>query len=86
MKIFFYKSLITFVFIFIFYHLTLGVKIKEFESKINNITSTENIEYIRDKLRDEIKNGLKKENYLNDQDAILLREFFNKIKLELKIK
>ena len=86
MKIFFYKSIITFFFIFIFYHLTLGVKIKEFESKINSITSTENIEYIRDKLRDEIKNGLKKEKYLNDQDAILLRKFFNKIKLELEIK
>ena len=86
MKIFFYKSLITFVFIFIFYQLTIGSKVRELESKVNNITSSENIEYIKNKFREELKNAVAKDKYLEDDDAILLRNFINKIKSELEIK
>ena len=85
MKIFFYKSLITFVFIFIFYQLTIGTKIRELESRINNITSSENIEYIKNKVREELKNAVAKDKYLEDDDAILIRNFINKIKSELEI-
>ncbi len=85
MKIFFYKSLITFVFIFIFYQLTIGTKIREFESRIYNITSSENIEYIKNKVREELKNAVAKDKYLEDDDAILIRNFINKIKSELEI-
>ena len=85
MKIFFYKSLITFFFIFIFYQLTIGTKIRELESRINNITSSENIEYIKNKVREELKNAVAKDKYLEDDDAILIRNFINKIKSELEI-
>lgn len=85
MKIFFYKSLITFVFIFIFYQLTIGTKIRELESRIYNITSSENIEYIKNKVREELKNAVAKDKYLEDDDAILIRNFINKIKSELEI-
>ncbi len=85
MKIFFYKSLITFFFIFIFYQLTIGTKIRELESKIYNITSSENIEYIKNKVREELKNAVAKDKYLEDDDAILIRNFINKIKSELEI-
>tara|TARA_B100001063_G_C16742580_1_gene545623 strand:- start:1255 stop:1515 length:261 start_codon:yes stop_codon:yes gene_type:complete len=83
MKIFIYKSIITFVLIFLFYQITIGAKVREIESKVNNFTSEENIEFFKDKIRQEIKNGLEKENYLNKEDAKLLSDFINKIKLEL---
>ena len=86
MKIFFYKSLITFFFIFIFYQLTIGTKIRELESKIYNITSSENIEYIQNKIREELKNAVAKDKYLKDEDAVLLNNFINKIKSELEFK
>jgi len=85
MKIFFYKSFITFVFIFIFYQLTIGSKVRELESKINRITSSENIEYVKDKVREEIKNAISKDRYLEVEDAILLRDFIKKIKSELEL-
>ena len=85
MKIFFYKSLITFVFIFIFYQLTIGSKVRELESKINRITSSENIEYVKNKVREEIKNAISKDRYLEVEDAILLRDFIKKIKSELEL-
>ena len=79
MKIFFYKSLITFVLVFIFYQLTIGAKVRDLESKINNISSKENIEYIKDKVREEMKNAINKDKYFEEQDAILLRNFLDKI-------
>tara|TARA_Y100001970_G_C13792032_1_gene630752 strand:- start:287 stop:553 length:267 start_codon:yes stop_codon:yes gene_type:complete len=85
MKIFFYKSFITFVFIFIFYQLTIGSKVRELESKINRITSSENIEYVKNKVREEIKNAISKDRYLEVEDAILLRDFIKKIKSELEL-
>ena len=86
MKIFFYKSLISFIFIFVFYQLTIGAKVRNLESKINNITSSENIEFIKNKVREELKNAVAKDKYLENEDAVLLRNFFNKIKSELEIK
>ena len=86
MKIIFYKSLITFVLVFIFYQLTIGAKVRDLESKINNISSKENIEYIKDKVREEMKNAINKDKYFEEQDAILLRNFLDKISSELKIK
>ena len=83
MKIFIYKSIITFVFIFFFYQITIGSKVRDIESRINNLTSEENINFFKDKIRQEIKNGLEKENYLNKEDAKLLNDFINKIKSEL---
>ena len=86
MKIFFYKSLITFILLFVFYQLTIGAKVREIESKIINITSSENIEYIQNKIREELKNAVAKDKYLKDEDAVLLNNFINKIKSELEFK
>ena len=51
MKIFIYKSIITFVFIFFFYQITIGSKVREIESRINNLTSEENVNFLKDKIR-----------------------------------
>ena len=55
---------------------------REIESRINNLTSEENVNFLKDKIRQEIENGLEKENYLNKEDAKLLNDFI-KIKSEL---
>ena len=56
---------------------------REIESRINNLNSEENINFFKDKIRQEIKNGLEKENYLSKEDAKLLNDFINKIKSEI---
>ncbi|MFL2887704.1 MAG: hypothetical protein ACJZ3C_01840 [Pelagibacteraceae bacterium] len=83
MKLFVYKTLFIFGCIFILFQLTFGVKIKEFKYELNEIKSRENIIYFKDKLRKELKNAVEKESYLNPEDAKLINDFINKIKLEL---
>ena len=41
-------------------------------------------EIIKDKVRTELRNGLKKERILSQEDAILIKKFIGKISSELK--
>ena len=83
MKIFIYKTLFIFVCIFILFQLTIGVKLKQLNNELAKLKSKQNIEIIKDKLRDELKNAISKENYLSSDDAKLVNEFINKLKKEL---
>ena len=47
------------------------------------MTSKENIELIKNKIREELNNGIKKDKILSSSDAKLLNEFFNKISSEI---
>ena len=38
---------------------------------------------MKNKIRKEIKNGIQSENYLSDDDAQLINDFFKKIQKEL---
>ena len=86
MKIYFYKVLTFFVLFFIFYKLTIGLTIKEIKSNIDFLVSKENVEYVKNKIRNEIKSAEKKDRYISDEDAILINKFLNKIKSDLKTK
>ena len=83
MKIFVYKALFVFVGIFILFQLTVGMKIKQLKQELEKLQSKENIENIKEQLRDELKNAVSKENYLSPDDAKLINEFINKLKKEL---
>ena len=84
MKIFVYKLLISCFFLFLLYQLTVGYTISAFKQKFYVMGTKENIELIKDKIRGEIKNSLKKDKILKEEDAILLSEFLKKINSELK--
>ena len=75
-----------FVLFFVFYKLTIGLTIKEIKSNIDFLVSKENVEYVKNKIRNEIKSAEKKDRYISDEDAILINKFLNKIKSDLKTK
>ena len=83
MKIFVYKTLFIFVCVFIFFQLTVGTKIKQLNNKLEEFKSQENINYMKNKLRDEMKNAIRKDRYLNPDDAKLINDFITKLKKEL---
>jgi len=83
MKLFVYKTLFIFVSIFIIFQLTIGLKINQFEKKIEKFKSEENIENVKNKIRKELRSGIKKENYLTPEDAKLINDFINKLNKEL---
>ena len=83
MKTFVYKTLFIFVCIFILFQFTIGTKLKQLNKELTELKSKKNIEIIKDKLRDELRNAISKENYLSPDDAKLINEFINKLKKEL---
>ena len=83
MKTFVYKTLFIFVGIFLLFQLTIGIKLKQLNKELATLKSKKNIEIIKDKLRDELRNAISKENYLSPDDAKLINEFINKLKKEL---
>ena len=59
------------------------MKLKEINHEIEKIQSKESVDKIKDKFREELRNAIEKENYLNQEDAKLIKDFINKIKKEL---
>jgi len=84
MKLFIYKSLIATIIFFIIYQITIGATINKVKKNISYLSSDENKNLIKNKIRKELKSAIKKDDYLNAEDAELIKKFFNKIKLELK--
>ena len=64
-------------------NLTYGTKIKQLNDKLEEFKSQENINYMKNKLRDELKNAIRKDRYLNPDDAKLINDFITKLKKEL---
>lgn len=79
MKTFLYKTSIITIVVFVIFQITIGSVTRKINKSLNNIQSKENIEKIKTKIRSEIKNSLKKEKILNDNDKILIKSFLNKI-------
>ena len=83
MKTFIYKTVIISAFIVVVFKLTISSLITNYEKKVYENFNKEKIEYVKNKLRNEIKSGLNKEKILNNEDALLIKRFFDKIKLEI---
>jgi|TARA_B110000881_G_C18172384_1_gene316042 hypothetical protein len=84
MKIFFYKSILVFALFILAIHFSFGVIKKQMKREYSSVISKEKIEYIKDKLREELKKGTEKQMLINFEDAKLLNDFLNKLKSELK--
>tara|TARA_B100001996_G_scaffold260485_1_gene202799 strand:- start:830 stop:1087 length:258 start_codon:yes stop_codon:yes gene_type:complete len=83
MKIFVYKTLFVSACVFILFQLLIGVKIKQLNYEVEKFKSKENIEAVKNKLREEMQSAIDKEEYLDPKDAKLIRDFLNKIKGEI---
>ena len=64
--------------------MTVGSLLDDLEMRINQLKSKENIVLIKDKIREEIKGSLNKDQILDKEDAILLRKFLEKINSEIQ--
>jgi len=85
MKVFFYKTAIIFFLILVTFQLTIGSQLRNFERKIENLKSKENIEIVKNKLREELRNASSKERYLSKEDAELIKNFINKLNTEINL-
>tara|TARA_B100001029_G_C14763711_1_gene287374 strand:- start:234 stop:491 length:258 start_codon:yes stop_codon:yes gene_type:complete len=85
MKNFFYKTLFLALVFFILFKITFGSLINKVDSEIRNLNSKENVELVKEKLREEMRKAIEKEDYINDDDAELIKKFFLKIKSETNL-
>tara|TARA_B100001939_G_C16865898_1_gene584107 strand:+ start:860 stop:1117 length:258 start_codon:yes stop_codon:yes gene_type:complete len=83
MKIFIYKCLIVFFGLYLLYNFTIGKKIDQYESKLVYILTDQGRDQVRNLIRKEIKNSLDNESIFEQNDKILLKNFIDKIILEL---
>ena len=83
MKLFIYKSLLVFFLIFLLFQLTIGSVIKNYENKMDQYFSKQNLDQVKLKIREEMKNAIKKENYLSPEDAELINKFLKKLQKEI---
>ena len=86
MKIFIYKTLIVIFSIYFLFQFTVGLKLKGYENKLENLLHNKQArEQIIEKIKGEIKSANQKENIFTDEESDLLSNFINKIIKELKI-
>ncbi len=84
MKQYIYKVIIALIAVVLIYEFTIGKVIKKYTDKLNFISTKEGRKELVITLREEIKRGVKKERYLSKEDAILLNQFIEKIRSELR--
>jgi uncharacterized protein YlxW (UPF0749 family) len=84
MKLFIYKTLFAAIIFFVLFQITISATVNKFKENINYLSSDENKNLIKNKLRKELNSAIKKENYLNEEDKRLIKQFLDKVKEELK--
>ena len=85
MKIFVYKVVFIMISLFFLFNFTVGYQIRKFEDKITNISSAEQINNIKTKLRKEMNSAINKDKIFNEDDKLLINRFIKKIILELEL-
>ena len=84
MKQYIYKVIIALIAVVLIYEFTIGKLIKKYTDKLNYISTKEGRKELVITLREEIKRGVNKERYLSKEDALLLNQFIEKIRTELR--
>ena len=82
MKSFIQKFFISLLLLYVFFELTIGSRIDYFT---NIFTDSNSRIELKEKMKSEIRKGIKKENYFTEEERILIRDFINKIKKELDL-
>jgi hypothetical protein len=85
MKIFIYKLILSTLFIYILFELTVGSRIDKLVQKTMIFTDHQSRVEAKEKIINEMKKAIKKENYFNEEERLIISQFINKIKSELEL-
>ena len=85
MKSFIYKIIIAAIAIILVFKLTIGKEISQINQKINYFSTSDGRKSIINSLKKLMKKANNKENYLNEEERILINDFIKKIKKELEL-
>ena len=85
MKSYIYKVIIASIAIIFVFQFTIGKEISQINEKINYFSTAEGRKQIINSLKKELRKANEKENYLDEEERVLIRNFIKKINNELKI-
>jgi len=83
MRIFFYKTFLIVILIYILFEITIGYQVRKIEKRIDYLVSKEQFNLFKNKLNKEIDELLKKDRILDPKDADKIKLLLEKLKLEL---
>ena len=84
MKSFFYKSILVFFLFLAAFHFSFGYVVKKIKIELEYTLSKEKLEEMKIKIREEMQNAINKENYIKPEDALIINQFIEKIKKNIK--
>jgi len=85
MRNYIYKTIITIIAIIVVFEFTIGKELSQINEKINYFGTAEGRKEIIISLKKEMKKANEKENYLDDEERELIKNFILKIKKELSL-
>ena len=85
MKNYIYKVIIAAIAIILVFKLTIGKEISQINKKINFFSTKEGRKEIVSSIKKEIRKANDKENYLDEDERILIKNVKEKIKKELEL-
>ena len=85
MRGYIYKILILSVALVIVFELTVGRKFNQINEKIDSFFTKEGRKEMVLSLKNEMKKAVEKENYLDEEERVLIRDFIKKIQKEIQL-
>lgn len=67
------------------YKFTIGKEIDKVNNQINSFLSSDGRKVMINSLKEEIKKANEKENYLDEEERVLIKNFIKKIQKELEL-
>ena len=85
MRNYIYKILILSASLVIVFELTVGRKFNQINEKIDSFFTKEGRKEMVISLKNEMRKAIEKENYLDEEERILIRDFIKKIQKEIQL-
>ena len=85
MRNYIYKTIITIIAVIVIFEFTIGKELSQINEKINYFGTADGRKEIIISLKKEMKKANEKENYLDDEERELIKNFIIKIKKELSL-
>ena len=85
MKKFLIRTIIVIVAVFFLYQFTIGSEISNLKSTLASFSDKGKREMFKEKLKDEMRKGIQKEEYFDEEERVLISQFLKKILKELNL-
>ncbi len=84
MRIYIYKTIIAVIALIIVFEFTVGKTLNKITSQTDSFFTREGRKETINSIKNEMQKAVNKENFLKQEDRILINNFINKIRNELK--